>query len=216
MSEIYSNFASPKVKPEYIMKKFFATILTTLCLTASATPAPDPEFAHTSSGDVLMPSLSEMLGEEVDNFGEWDANAAIKEQLVEYANQHLGTRYRGGGKGPSGFDCSGFTSYVFRNIGYVLSPSSRLQGTQGEEIPFDEVEVGDLMFFSGRRGGSTIGHVGMVIDIDRENGTVKFIHASSSQGVVIQNFPDGGYYSNRFLHARRVLSDGFEPTASAE
>lgn len=184
---------------------YIATIIT---VGAVSVPEVDTSFSITSEGDVLMPSLSEMLGEDVDDFGEYDINAELKAQLVGYAKRYIGTRYRRGGKGPAtGFDCSGFTSYIFRNFGYVLSPASRLQGVQGEDVSIEDVEVGDLMFFSGHRGGRTVGHVGMVVDVDPEAGTCKFIHASSSQGVVVQDFPDGGYYSRRFLHARRVLND---------
>lgn len=159
------------------------------------------------SEDEYMPSLSELLGEPVDDLGDPFVSEMIAGEMIDYAKQFLGTRYRRGAKGPSAFDCSGFTSYIFRNFGYTLSPASRLQGLQGEAVDMSEVEVGDLMFFSGRRGGNTVGHVGMVVDVDRENGSVKFIHASTSKGVVIDRWPDGGYYSRRFLHARRVLGD---------
>lgn len=157
------------------------------------------------TGDVYMPTLEEMLGEPVDNLGDIADNQWLKDGLVDYAKNYIGTRYRHGAKGPNAFDCSGFTSYVFRKFGYQLSPASRMQGTQGEHVDLANVEVGDLMFFSGRRGGSTVGHVGMVVDVDRANGTLKFIHASTKRGVVIQNYPDGAYYSRHFLHARRVI-----------
>lgn len=157
------------------------------------------------SGDVYMPSLSEMLGEPVDNFGDVSDKQWLKDGIVSYAKNYLGTRYRHGAKGPKAFDCSGFTSYVFKKFGYQLSPSSRMQCSQGARVDIADVEVGDLMFFSGRRGGSTVGHVGMVIDVNREDGTLRFIHASSSKGVVIQNYPDGAYYSRHFLHVQRVI-----------
>lgn len=200
------------------MKQFIITIVlyVTAVITVGAVGSKDVDvsFATLTNGDVVMPSLSEMLGEEIDDFGEFDINSEIKDALVGYAKKFIGTRYRRGGKGPAGFDCSGFTSYIFRNFGYTLSPASRLQGIQGVDVDIENVEVGDLMFFSGRRGGKTVGHVGMVVDVDPEAGTCKFIHASSSQGVVIQSFPDGGYYSKRFLHARRVLSEDDEVSAS--
>lgn len=207
---------------------FIITALITASAVAFADPTPDikPSFNSQNNmlsvldmennslytGDVYMPTLEEMLGEPVDNLGDIVDNQWLKDGLVDYAKNYLGTRYRHGAKGPNAFDCSGFTSYVFSKFGYQLSPASRMQGTQGERVDLANVEVGDLMFFSGRRGGSTIGHVGMVIDVDRKNGTLKFIHASTSKGVVIQNYPDGAYYSRHFLHVQRVI-DSEQPVA---
>lgn len=157
------------------------------------------------NGDALALSPWELLGED-DGLGDMAGSlTTLQSDLVDYASRFLGTRYRHGAKGPSAFDCSGFTSYVFRNFGMTLSPSSRAQGLQGRQVSKDEVMVGDLMFFSGRRGGKTIGHVGMVVDVDEATGKVKFIHAATSRGVVIESFPDGGYYSSRFLQYRRVI-----------
>lgn len=192
---------------KHIFVSIFALAIATLTATALTAPEQAPAEASAFTADYAMPSLAEMLGEDIDDFGDINFNAAIQSSLVDYAKQYIGTRYRRGAKGPSAFDCSGFTSYVFRNFGYSLSPSSSMQGTQGERISMDEIEPGDLMFFTGRRGGNNVGHVGMVVDVNRETGTVKFIHASTSKGVVIDTYPDGGYYSRRFLHARRVLSD---------
>lgn len=167
----------------------------------------DRIFAVDVDGDVLALNPWEMLGED-DGLGEdFGSLSALQTDLVDYASSFIGTRYRHGAKGPKAFDCSGFTSYVFKNFGMSLSSSSRAQGVQGRQIGKDEVMVGDLMFFSGRRGGKTIGHVGMVVDVDEVTGKIKFIHAATSQGVVIQSFPDGGYYSQRFLQFRRVLDD---------
>lgn len=126
--------------------------------------------------------------------------------IIDYAAKYLGRPYRSGAKGPSAFDCSGFTSYVFKNYGIALSPSSRAQATQGEKIALEQVRPGDLLFFGGRRGGSTVGHVALAVDVD-DNGTITFIHASNSKGITYDRYPDGGYYSKRYIGARRVLQD---------
>lgn len=131
-------------------------------------------------------------------------NDELTADILEYAAKHLGRPYRSGSKGPSAFDCSGFTSYVFKNFGIELSPSSRTQYTQGTKIDTKDIQPGDLLFFGGRRGGSTVGHVALAVDVD-ENGTVKFIHAATSKGIRYDTFPDGGYYSSRYLGARRVI-----------
>lgn len=128
----------------------------------------------------------------------------LKDDMVTYAKKFLGKRYRSGGKGPSAFDCSGFTSFVFQYFGFNLLSSSGSQSSQGEVVNIADAQIGDLIFFSGRRGGKRVGHVGMVIEVD-DDGNIKFIHASSSKGVVIQSYPDGGYYSKRFLSMRRII-----------
>lgn len=162
-------------------------------------------FRTDSNGDMLMPSFEELLGEPIDNLGRTGGNEALKDELVSFAKNYLGIRYRRGGKTPKGFDCSGFTSFVFRNFGFPIDPGSRTQALQGRRVSLSQVEVGDLMFFSGRRGGKTVGHVGMVVEVNDETGVIKFIHSATSKGITIQSFPDGGYYSNRFLHAQRVI-----------
>lgn len=132
---------------------------------------------------------------------------SIIPDMVAYAKKFIGKRYRHGAKGPNRFDCSGFTSYVFKEFGYNLNPSSRAQYTQGESIKKEEILPGDLLFFSGRRAGRNVGHVGMVIDVNADDQSIKFIHATIGGGVKIDTYPDGGYYSKRFIGARRVLSD---------
>lgn len=149
----------------------------------------------------VVPTIEELIS-ETHRAESWLARR-LGTSLVDYAKIFIGTRYRRGAKGPKAFDCSGFTSYVFRKFGYSLSPASHLQGTQGEKIKLDEAQPGDLIFFSGRRAGSRIGHVGMVVEAG--DGKVRFIHASTSQGVRIDIYPDGGYYSLRFIGVRRVI-----------
>nr|WP_303643252.1 C40 family peptidase [uncultured Duncaniella sp.] len=118
----------------------------------------------------------------------------------------LGTRYRLGATGPNQFDCSGFIGYVFRNFGFNLNRDSRSQYLQGEHIDKGEIKPGDLLFFSSRSSGKgRVGHVAMVVDVNND-GSCRFIHASSSKrGVVYQNFPDNGYYSRHFIGAKRII-----------
>lgn len=131
-------------------------------------------------------------------------NDELTGEIIDYATKHLGRPYRSGAKGPSAFDCSGFTSYVFKKFDIALSPSSRTQYTQGRKISLDEVRPGDLLFFAGRRGGKTVGHVGMAVDVN-EDGSIKFIHAATSKGITYGKYPDNGYYSKRYIGARRVI-----------
>lgn len=132
-------------------------------------------------------------------------NDRLAGEIIDYATRYLGRPYRRGGKSPAGFDCSGFTSFVFKNFDIQLSPSSRGQYTQGERIALGDVQPGDLLFFSGHRGGKTVGHVAMAVSVD-DSGKVTFIHAASSGGIRHDVYPDGGYYSKRYLGARRVIN----------
>lgn len=140
-----------------------------------------------------------------------DLDAADNERMVadmiSFAKKYIGTRYVRGGKGPKGFDCSGFTSYVFNQFGYSLNPSSGGQYGQGEKISRDEVQPGDLLFFTGRSAKSgRVGHVGIAIDNNPETGEITFIHAAISGGIRIDRV-SAPYYAARYIGARRVLGN---------
>lgn len=166
------------------------------------------------SGDVFVMSPMEMLAEDEEAADEFDteslaldAHESLTADIISTAKRFLGRPYRFGAKGPKAFDCSGFTGYVFRSNGVNLGCDSRAQAVQGEHVSMADVRPGDLIFFSGRAGGSRVGHVGMVAEVHPENGTMTFIHASTRRGVVMQKYPDGGYYSRHFLKFRRVIGD---------
>lgn len=121
------------------------------------------------------------------------------ESVVEFAKQYLGYKYVAGGASPStGFDCSGFTSYVYKNFGVSLNRTSKDQVKNGVAVSRSELEPGDLVLFKGKTG-SAIGHVGIYI------GGGKFIHASTpSTGVIISGLSES-YYNTRYVSARRVI-----------
>lgn len=127
------------------------------------------------------------------------------DEIVRTALQYIGVRYRSGQSSPSGFDCSGLTSYVFRQEGIKLNRSSRAQYTQGVPVAKkSDLKKGDLVFFGGSRSTRSVGHVGIVVDVDPANNQFKFVHASSSSGVKVSNSSES-YYSRRYIGARRVL-----------
>lgn len=133
-----------------------------------------------------------------------ESNAMLEDLLTE-ARTHLGKRYRHGAKGPSAFDCSGFSSYVYAQFGYKISPSSRQQFTEGMPVKRNELRKGDLVFFTSRRSGNNVGHVGIVVSANNETGDFKFIHASTSSGIKIDDCK--GYYAGRYLGAKRIIND---------
>lgn len=130
----------------------------------------------------------------------------LASELLDFAGQFMGLRYRRGGKTPSGFDCSGFTGYVFKEFGYNLSASSAAQFNDGHKVADDEIQPGDLVFFNGRTRGKHVGHVGIAISADPVTGVITFIHSSVTGGIRIDR-TDTPYYAARYLGARRVLPD---------
>lgn len=92
-----------------------------------------------------------------------------REAVVKSAEKMLGTRYRYGGSDPKGFDCSGLTSYAFRQHGFTIPRTAGEQFKQGRRISIKRAQPGDLVFF--RISGSNISHVGMYL------GDFRFIHA---------------------------------------
>jgi cell wall-associated NlpC family hydrolase len=122
-------------------------------------------------------------------------------KIVDYAMSLMGTPYRFGGKSTKGFDCSGFVYHVFKENGFNIERSSRAQSTQGTDINTDEVQPGDLLFFTGTKPEiRKVGHVGIVISEPGE--PVQFVHSSSNGGVKVSELE--GYYSTRFMWAKRM------------
>lgn len=134
--------------------------------------------------------------------------ASIADSLVNYAHRYLGVPYRLGAKGPSSFDCSGFTRFVYDRFGYNLPASSASQFTEGRQVTgsFSELQKGDVLVFASRHSYSTPGHVAIYIGPDDNGDGFNFIHASVRDGITVNNIKDS-YYSTRFLGARRFLPD---------
>jgi cell wall-associated NlpC family hydrolase len=126
------------------------------------------------------------------------------EQLLSNAKKYIGRPYRIGSTGPRAFDCSGFTSYVYKKQNIQLNRTSRDQYTQGVSINKDEVRPGDLVFFGSRRSGKGVGHVGIVYSVE-DDGSFKFVHASCKHGVTISRSTDE-YYTRMYRGARRILA----------
>ena len=127
-----------------------------------------------------------------------------RSQLINHAMQYIGSRYRYGTSGPHTFDCSGFTSFVYRQKDIKLSRSAVIQWTQGTEVKeMSELKPGDLIFFQGRRMTKSVGHVGLVKEVNPEKGDVSFIHAACT-GVRVDKL-SMDYYKKRFIGFRRVL-----------
>lgn len=131
-------------------------------------------------------------------FGLFAGSVSAETPLSNAINQLVGTPYKYGGTTSRGFDCSGFTGYLFAQFGVDLLRSSKEQNTEGYWIPKEDLRPGDLVFFN--TSGWGVSHVGVYVG----NGT--FVHSASSQGVIYSSLSDS-YYAKRYISARRVLWD---------
>ncbi len=117
-----------------------------------------------------------------------------RSSIVEEAKNHVGVPYVWAGNSPSGFDCSGFTSYVMKQKGIDLPRRSADQFEQSRKLKAKNIQAGDLVFFN---NGSGISHVGIVISGKGE--PLVMIHASSSKGIIITEVEKSEYWMKR-LH----------------
>lgn len=131
----------------------------------------------------------------------WEASNK-EDEILQTARKFLGVKYIWAANGPSAFDCSGFTKYVFKKSGISLPRYSGHQANIGEKIKFSEMMKGDLVFFdTGKKFKNRVNHVGIFMGND------KFIHASSGgKKVMITSFSEKKFYRNKFLYARRVIN----------
>jgi len=129
-----------------------------------------------------------------------EATTDALSNLLRAAYKYKGTRYRMGGMSASGIDCSGLMVCSFRELDISLPRTSSEQARVGRRLSKGEINKGDLVFFATR--GRSVSHVGLVTEVS--NGEVKFIHSSSSQGVIVSSLSED-YWARRYLHASRVL-----------
>lgn len=115
-----------------------------------------------------------------------------REALVAYAKKQLGVPYVWAGNDPKGFDCSGFTSYVYKNAGIILERRAVDQHSKSKKIKEKDVVKGDLVFFD---NGSGISHVGIIIS--DKGKPLTMIHASSSKGVIVTDIESSDYWKKR-------------------
>jgi cell wall-associated NlpC family hydrolase len=156
------------------------------CASTGAVPKPFPVPGSTGSTGSSGPPAAAIPGRE----------RADPYALVGTALSLRGIPYRNGGSDPGGFDCSGFTQYVFAKHGIGLARDVREQFRQGRAVEPRDVAPGDLVFFSTSGPGAS--HVGIVVGGD------EFIHAPSSSGVVRVERIGSSYWAPRFIGARRI------------
>lgn len=121
------------------------------------------------------------------------------QEIADYALQFLGYRYVHGGTSPKGFDCSGLTTYVYKQFGYTLNRTCSGQLDNGTPVSMSELQPGDIVIFRKGNSSKKATHVGLYI------GNNQFIHASTpTKGVIISKMSDA-YYTTGFVGARRIV-----------
>lgn len=137
-------------------------------------------------------------GLTVDGIVGPQTSRAIKKAVVaQTAKSYSGVPYVWGGTSPSGFDCSGFTHYVFLKNGIIIPRVSADQYYAGVWVDKSQLQIGDLVFFTTYKPGPS--HVGIYI------GNGKFIHASSGAGRITISDMNNPYYKERYIGAKRVI-----------
>lgn len=138
----------------------------------------------------------------IRNVGRHNAPLWRKKQhtrILKIAMGQLGKHYVWGAVGPRTFDCSGFTSYVYRRLGIAIPRTSQRQSQFGKLVRRNQLQPGDLVFFdTSRRRRGYVNHVGIYI------GGNKFIHASSAKHKVTITSLNNAFYQRRFKWARRI------------
>jgi len=158
---------------------------------------PTSPFLHFSSGQFCALPVPGVISGASNPFELSFTGPKNQQQLVALAFSQIGTLYRSGGIEPAtGFDCSGFTSWVFNKLGVNLPRSSREQFQEGKVIPKSQLKKGDLVFFGSKK---RITHVGIYLEDN------KFIHSSSSGDTVKISSLDEPTWERKYSGARRVF-----------
>lgn len=146
-------------------------------------------------------NLSSIMNNVSHSFIYFKNKNVLIDDLLKEAEKHIGKKYKWATRGPKTFDCSGFTYYVFKQFGYDISAGSRVQWGKGILIENrQDARKGDLIFFTSRKSGKRVGHVGIVHNVCDND--IYFIHASLSN-VKISKLE--GYYEKRFVGIRRII-----------
>jgi lipoprotein Spr len=128
-------------------------------------------------------------------------NRSLVNNLIKKATENIGVRYKAAGTTKDGFDCSGLVYTTFESENIKLPRSSYEQAKIGKVIPLNDAEKGDLIFFKTNKS-SKINHVGLITEVNADE--VKFIHSSTSKGVIISSTKEL-YYKNSFEQINRII-----------
>lgn len=131
------------------------------------------------------------------------STSSLRRNVVTYGQKFVGTDYQYAGTNPNtGFDCSGFTSYVMKEFNIRVSPASSKQATEGRSVPLERAQPGDLIFFG--ESASRIQHVALLVK--RSSDGLTCVHSTTSRGVIVENVTKSNYWKPKILFARDVIT----------
>jgi len=141
--------------------------------------------------------------EEPTTESEVSSESSIKAfNIIDFAKQFEGVKYKFGGTTKKGMDCSGLVYETFKAFDISLPRISRDMAKEGVKVFIDDVKEGDLLFFKTSKKGNIISHVGLVVTA--LPGNIEFIHSTTNQGVIISSLAERYWYYS-FAEARRIL-----------
>ena len=160
----------------------------------------EPVISSKTESEELSPNDNDDLSFEfslpIEN------NISLADKIIDYAKAFDGVKYKYGGNTKKGMDCSGLVTKVFKSEEILLPRRSKDMATFGNKIEVDELQKGDLLFFSTIPNKREISHVGLVTEV--RPGFIEFIHATTKAGVIISNLAERYWYF-AFVQARRIL-----------
>jgi probable lipoprotein NlpC len=170
---------------------------------------PNPSANLVGSGEeqyLLRKTVVSLLIAGLLAMGTGAAHAQEGTPLMTVVNDLYGVPYKSSGTTKKGFDCSGFTRYVFDALGVDLPHNSSSQYQVGQSVSRKDLQPGDLVFF--KTNGRSISHVGIYIGNDT------FVHSESGRGVVNTKLSDPYYWSKRYVGAKRIAAPALQAKAT--
>lgn len=201
--KLLSNF---KITQKLLLKSLvILTLFVSACGPGKKTGTTHAETPESRRGSEprIAPEVEVSLKDHEAKIGGTRSERQKVREVISAARSFIGTPYRYGGTTKAGMDCSGLLLNSFKAIQVDLPRSSDAQSRIGRPVKIKDLQPGDLVFFATGKNRKTVTHVGLVTQKlgDKD---VKFIHASSTLGVVETNI-SGEYYQQRYLGARRVI-----------
>ena len=185
-----------KIIPLFSLLFIFASCKTKQRVVTSKKPRTYKTTINKPKPKVTIPTIDKPENNTVT------VSSSLNRKIIQKALSYKGTKYKYGGTSKSGIDCSGLMFNSFKSEHIILPRTSLAQSQQGVAVSKKNIQEGDLVFFKTSRK-NRINHVGLVVS--NKSGTVKFIHASSSRGVMISSLKEG-YWSNAYAKARRIIT----------